>query len=58
MDYKAIINNILIGSLEKQSPEAAEIFKIFEKHDIDALTALNILLELAAVFGQKGSKKK
>lgn len=29
MDYKAMINNIMVGSIEKTSPEAAEMFKIF-----------------------------
>lgn len=58
MDYKAMINNIMVGSIEKTNPEAAEMFKIFQKHGVDALTAFNILLELAAAFGQKGSKKK
>ena len=54
MDYKAIINNLLISTVEKQSPQAAETFRIFERHGINALEAMQILLELGAAFGKIG----
>lgn len=54
MDYKAIINNLLISAVGKQNLQAAEVFKIFARHDVDALTAMQILLELAAELGAIG----
>ena len=58
MDYKALKNNMLISGMEKQSPQAAELFRIFERHGVDGLTALQILPNTAASSGrdkQKGS---
>lgn len=58
IDFKKLLTQTAIAHTSKQSPEVASILKAFAKHDIDALTAIAILLDIATILkGESGTNE-
>lgn len=49
-DFGKILNSVLIRSVEEDNPPAAKALKVFDKHDIKVMEAIEILLELQNVL--------
>ena len=49
-DFNSLINASIIAEIEKESPIAAKLFRVFEKRGISVVEAMAMTLEVIAII--------